>query len=73
MRTGEDGDGALGPPFGPARMGRSGQQQLMNAVKRSAIRTGQLKTFLSVHLRPIDVVVFHGPSVRPEADIETWS
>ena len=29
------------------------------------IRTGQLSALLRVHLRPIDVVVYHGPQARP--------
>ena len=29
------------------------------------IRTGKLNTLLCVHLRPIDVVVFHGSQARP--------
>ena len=29
------------------------------------ISTGQLSTLLRLHLRPIDVVVFHGPHARP--------
>ena len=30
-----------------------------------AISIGQLSTLLHLHLRPIDVVVFHGPQGRP--------
>lgn len=30
-----------------------------------AISTGQLNALLHLHLRPIDVVVFHGPQGRP--------
>jgi len=30
-----------------------------------AIRTGQLHPLLGVHIRPIDVVVFHGSHARP--------
>ena len=30
-----------------------------------AISIGQLSTLLRLHLRPIDVVVFHGPQGRP--------
>ena len=30
-----------------------------------AISTGQLNALLRLHLRPIDVVVFHGPMGRP--------
>ena len=30
-----------------------------------AIRTGQLHTLLCVHLRPINVVVYHGSRARP--------
>ena len=30
-----------------------------------AISTGQLNALLRLHLRPIDVVVYHGPQGRP--------
>jgi len=43
----------------------------MNATKRSAVSTGQLKAFLLLHLRPIHLLVLQGPSVNPEGDIET--
>jgi len=33
-------------------------------VKRLAISTGQLNTSLCLHLPPIDLVVFQGPSSR---------
>jgi hypothetical protein len=35
-----------------------------NQVER-AISTGQLRALLRFHIRPIDVVVFHGSSGRP--------
>ena len=35
----------------------------MNVVKRSAISTGQLNLSLNLHLPPIDLVVFQGPTV----------
>ena len=31
-------------------------------VKRSAVSTGQLRRLLALHIRPIDLVVFQGPS-----------
>ena len=40
------------------------QQPLINVVKRLAISTGQLNTSLCLHLPPIDLVVFQGPSSR---------
>ncbi len=45
----------------------------MNVAKRLAISTGQLNTSLCLHLPPIDLVVFQGPSVYPDesGDIET--
>ncbi len=33
-----------------------------------AISTGQLSALLRLHLRPIDVVVFHGPQGRPHLE-----
>jgi len=44
-------------------------------VKHSAISTGQLNASLRLHLPPIDLVVFQGPSVHPgePGDIETLS
>ena len=34
-----------------------------------AISTGQLHALLRVHIRPIDVVVFHGSSGRPRFEV----
>ena len=42
----------------------------MKVIKRLAISTGQLNTSLCLHIPPIDLVVFQGPSVK---DIETLS
>src|SRR5437016_14586056 len=39
------------------------RQRWIDVVKRLAVSTGQLKAFLLVHLRPINVVVFDGPSI----------
>src|SRR5579884_3276531 len=36
----------------------------VNAVKRSAVSTGQLRPLLALHPRPIDLVVFQEPSPR---------
>jgi hypothetical protein len=38
-------------------------QPLIDMVKSSGISTGKLKRFLALHLRPIDLVVYQGPSV----------
>ena len=45
-------------------------KERINAVKRSAVSTGQLSPLLGVHLRPIDPVVFRGPSPA-EGDLST--
>jgi len=37
-------------------------KELINAVKRLAVSTGQLKPLLVLHTRPIDLVVFQEPS-----------
>ena len=47
------GKGTSGPPA-------SGSDQAYRAIS-----TGQLNALLRLHLRPIDVVVFHGPQGRP--------
>ncbi len=41
----------------------------MRVAKHSAISTGQLNTSLCLHLPPIDLVVFQGPSIAAEAAI----
>ena len=43
----------------------------VNAVKRSAVSTGQLNTLLYLHTPPIDLVVFQEPSSGKGQ--ETWS
>src|SRR5690242_12838862 len=43
----------------------------VNAVKRSAVSTGQLRRLPALHTRPIDLVVFQEPS--PLAGRETSS
>ena len=43
---------------------KDARQPLMSAAKRLAISTGQLNTSLCLHLPPIDLVVFQGPSSR---------
>src|SRR5262245_6550865 len=37
-------------------------KEKINAVKRLAVSTGQLRRLLALHLRPIDLVVFQEPS-----------
>jgi hypothetical protein len=39
-----------------------GVEKRINAAKRSAVSTGQLRQLPAVHLRPIDLVVFQEPS-----------
>ena len=46
-------------PWGPGPPA-SGSDQACRAIS-----TGQLNALLRLHLRPIDVVVFHGPQGRP--------
>jgi hypothetical protein len=36
-------------------------EQRINAVKRLAVSTGQLKRLLALHTQPIDLVVFEEP------------
>src|SRR5262249_53555732 len=55
----------------PARVGRTRTEQGINAVKRSAVSTGQLRPLLALHTRPIDPVVFREPS--PPRGPEAWS
>ena len=58
------GSTTSGPGRGPFPQGTgppaSGSDQACRAIS-----TGQLNALLRVHLRPIDVVVFHGPQGRP--------
>ena len=45
----------------------------MNVVKPSAISTSQLNASLRLHLSPIDLVVYQGPSFdesKPRSDLE---
>jgi hypothetical protein len=42
-------------------------QSLIDMVKSSGFSTGKLKRFLAVHLRPIDLVVYQGPSATEVA------
>jgi hypothetical protein len=51
---------ACEPPQGPCAPLRAGAGA--NAAKRSAVSTGQLSALPRLHLRPIDPVVFRGPS-----------
>src|SRR5262245_66674137 len=39
-------------------------KEKINAVKRLAVSTGQLRRLLALHLRPIDLVVFQEPSLQ---------
>jgi hypothetical protein len=38
-------------------------QSSIDMVKSSSVSTGKLNAFLHLHLRPIDLVVYQGPSV----------
>ena len=44
----------------------------INAVKRSAVSTGQLRRLLTLHIRPIDLVVFQEPSRHKAAGDLVW-
>ena len=46
-----------------------GAEQRINAVKRSAVSTGQLKQLPALHTRPIDLVVFQEPSSLRTGDL----
>ena len=50
----------------PANAKRStgSSEEKINAVKRLAVSTGQLKPLLVLHTRPIDLVVFQEPSLQ---------
>ena len=41
----------------------------VNAAKRSAVSTGQLSTLPYLHTRPINPVVFRGPSFLRKGDL----
>ena len=50
----------------PAPGSRVGTRRLPDRIEACrAISTGQLNALPRLHLRPIDVVVFHGPQGRP--------
>jgi hypothetical protein len=55
----------LGWAVAAARGGPAASEAGRIKVFCRAIRTGQLSRLPCVHLRPIDVVVFHGSSARP--------
>ena len=40
---------------------RAWVKELINAVKRLAVSTGKLRPLLTLHIRPIDPVVFREP------------
>ena len=42
---------------------------MVNAAKRSAVSTGQLRRLPALHLRPIDLVVFQEPLSRRTGDL----
>ncbi len=42
------------------------RRSVVSATKHSTVSTGQLKTFLPLHFRPINLVVFQG-SLVPKA------
>ena len=44
-------------------------EEKINAVKRLAVSTGQLRRLLALHTRPIDLVVFQEPSHRSAGDL----
>lgn len=44
-------------------------EQRINAVKRSAVSTGQLSVLPHLHPRPIYLVVFQEPSFRRTGDL----
>ena len=46
-----------------------GSEKRINAVKRSAVSTGQLKQLPALHTRPIDLVVFQEPSSLRTGDL----
>ena len=51
---------------------RFGREPRIGVVKHSAVRTGQLRRLPAVHARPINLVIFQGPSrtaVRRSVDL----
>ena len=44
-------------------------EEKINAVKRLAVSTGQLKLLPALHTRPIDLVVFQEPSLQVAGDL----
>jgi hypothetical protein len=45
-----------------------GSEQRINAVKRSAVSTGQLRRLPALHTRPIYLVVFQEPSLPKQQE-----
>ena len=46
-------------------------QPKIDMVKSSSVSTGKLNAFLRLHTRPINLVVFQGPSCSPKAATES--
>src|ERR1041385_2115431 len=44
-------------------------KELINAVKRLAVSTGKLRPLLTLHIRPIDPVVFREPMYRSTGNV----
>lgn len=44
-------------------------KELINAVKRLAVSTGKLRLLLTLHIRPIDPVVFREPMYRSTGNV----
>ncbi len=44
-------------------------EERINAVKRLAVSTGQLRRLLALHTPPIDLVVFQEPTFRRTGDL----
>jgi hypothetical protein len=72
----QDGSGSFGykelcdAPRGARGWARpGGAEKGINAAKRLAVSTGQLRQLPAVHLRPIDLVVFQEPSFRRTGDL----
>jgi hypothetical protein len=53
---------------GPRRRAVTAEERI-NAVKRLAVSTGQLRPLLALHTRPIDLVVYQEPSVLRHGDL----
>ena len=56
-------------PRWPFLLCKRGAEKGINAAKRSAVSTGQLRRLPAVHFRPIDLVVFQEPSSRRTGDL----